>query len=156
MVPRVDEMVCTPDGLIDLAPEYIVGDVPRLRAKIAESDDGFRLLSRRNLRSKNSWMHNVKVLMKGKNRCTLLVHPEGAAESGLIDGGRAQVTSEAGTIEVPVEVSDEMMPGVVSLPHGWRHDRPGARLPWPGSTRVSTATCSRRRISSTPCRTTTR
>ena len=80
MVPRVDEMVCTPDGLIDLAPEYIVGDLPRLRARIAETaDGGFRLVSRRHLRSKNSWMHNVKVLVKGKDRCTLLVHPDDAA-----------------------------------------------------------------------------
>jgi anaerobic selenocysteine-containing dehydrogenase len=129
MVPRVDEMVCTPDGLIDLAPDYIVGDLPRLRTRIAATDDdGFRLVSRRHLRSKNSWLHNVKVLVKGKDRCTLLVHPEDAHESGLVDGGRARVTSEAGTIEVPVEVSDEMMPGVVSLPHGWGHDRPGAQL----------------------------
>jgi anaerobic selenocysteine-containing dehydrogenase len=128
MVSRADEMVCTPDGKIDLAPEYLLGDLPRLAAKMAETDDGLRLVSRRHLRSKNSWMHNVKVLVKGKDRCTLLVHPEDAAESGLVDGGRARVTSEAGTIEVPVEVSDEMMPGVVSLPHGWGHDRPGARL----------------------------
>jgi anaerobic selenocysteine-containing dehydrogenase len=128
MVPRAHEMVCTPDGMIDLAPEYIVGDVPRLRARLAESDDGLRLVSRRHLRSKNSWMHNVKVLVKGKDRCTLLVHPDDAADSGLVDGGRARVSSEAGTIEVPVEISDEMMPGVVSLPHGWGHDRPGARL----------------------------
>jgi anaerobic selenocysteine-containing dehydrogenase len=128
MVPRAREMVCTPDGMIDLAPEYIVGDVPRLRARIAVSDDGLRLVSRRHLRSKNSWMHNVKVLVKGKDRCTLLVHPDDAGDSGLVDGGRARVSSEAGTIEVPVEISDEMMPGVVSLPHGWGHDRPGARL----------------------------
>ena len=128
MVSRAREMVCTPDGMIDLAPSYIVGDAPRLRARIAESDDGLRLVSRRHLRSKNSWMHNVKVLVKGKDRCTLLVHPDDAADSGLVDGGRARVSSEAGTIEVPVEISDEMMPGVVSLPHGWGHDRPGARL----------------------------
>ena len=129
MVPRAREMVCTPDGMIDLAP-----DVHRRRrsrvcaARIAEPDDGLRLVSRRHLRSKNSWMHNVKVLVKGKDRCTLLVHPDDAADSGLVDGGRARVSSEAGTIEVPVEVSDEMMPGVVSLPHGWGHDRPGTRL----------------------------
>jgi anaerobic selenocysteine-containing dehydrogenase len=129
MVSRVDEMVCTPDGLIDLAPAYIVGDLPRLSARIAETDDGrFRLVSRRHLRSKNSWLHNVKVLVKGKDRCTLLVHPEDAAGVGLVDGGRARVTSEAGSVEVPVEVSDEMMPGVVSLPHGWGHDRPGTRM----------------------------
>ena len=128
MVPRAHEMVCTPDGMIDLAPEYIVGDLPRLRSKMADADDGLRLVSRRHLRSKNSWMHNVKVLVKGKDRCTLLVHPDDAAAGGIVDGGRAWVTSEAGTIEVPVEVSDEMMPGVVSLPHGWGHDRPGTRL----------------------------
>ena len=73
-------------------------------------------------------MHNVKVLVKGKDRCTLLVHPDDATGVGLIDGGRARVTSEAGSVEVPVEVSDEMMPGVVSLPHGWGHDRPGTRM----------------------------
>lgn len=129
MVSRVDEMVCTPDGLIDLAPEYIVGDLPRLHDRIAETaDDGFRLVSRRHIRSKNSWMHNVKVLVKGKDRCTLLVHPDDAHGVGLVDGGRARVTSEAGSVEVPVEVSDEMMPGVVSLPHGWGHDRPGTRM----------------------------
>jgi anaerobic selenocysteine-containing dehydrogenase len=132
MVARADEMVCTPDGLIDLAPEYIVGDLPRLRARIADTDaivdGGFRLVSRRHLRSKNSWLHNVKVLVKGKDRCTLLVHPDDAVGAGLVDGGQARVTSEAGSIEVPVEVSDEMMPGVVSLPHGWGHDRPGTRM----------------------------
>jgi anaerobic selenocysteine-containing dehydrogenase len=133
MVSRVDEVVCTPDGLVDLAPAYIVGDLPRLRARIAETaastlDGGFRLVSRRHLRSKNSWMHNVKVLVKGKDRCTLLVHPDDAEGVGLVDGGRARVTSEAGSVEVPVEVSDEMMPGVVSLPHGWGHDRPGTRM----------------------------
>ena len=130
MVPRAREMVCTPDGLIDLAPEYIVGDLPRLRDARSPRprDDGLRLVSRRHLRSKNSWMHNVKVLVKGKDRCTLLVHPDDAAGGGLVDGGRARVSSEAGSIEVPVEVSDEMMPGVVSLPHGWGHDRPGTRL----------------------------
>jgi anaerobic selenocysteine-containing dehydrogenase len=132
MVPRADEMVCTPDGLIDLAPEYIVGDLPRLLARVAATDvtadDGFRLVSRRHLRSKNSWLHNVKVLVKGKDRCTLLVHPVDAVGTGLVDGGRARVTSEAGSIEVPVEVSDEMMPGVVSLPHGWGHDKPGTRM----------------------------
>jgi len=73
-------------------------------------------------------MHNVKVLVKGKDRCTLLVHPDDAVAGGIVDGGRARVTSESGTVEVPVEVSDEMMPGVVSLPHGWGHDRPGTRM----------------------------
>jgi anaerobic selenocysteine-containing dehydrogenase len=86
------------------------------------------LVSRRHIRSKNSWMHNVRVLVKGKDRCTLLVHPEDAARIGLEDGSAARVSSEAGSIIAPVEVSDEMLPGVVCLPHGWGHDKPGARL----------------------------
>lgn len=128
MVPRVDEMIGTPSGMIELAPEYILGDLPRLRAALERDPQGFVLVSRRHIRSKNTWMHNVKVLVKGKDRCTLLVHPDDAAELGLIDGADARVSSEAGSIEVPVEVSDEMMRGVVSLPHGWGHNKPGTRL----------------------------
>ncbi|MFA5883377.1 MAG: molybdopterin-dependent oxidoreductase [Acidimicrobiia bacterium] len=128
MVPRADEMVRTPSGKIELTPAYVVGDLPRLRGRMADAEDGLVLVSRRHLRSKNSWMHNVKVLVKGKDRCTLIIHPEDAQACGVIDGGRARVSSEAGSIEVPVEVSDEMMPGVVCLPHGWGHDKPGAQL----------------------------
>jgi len=128
MVPRADEMVRTPTGQIELTPDYLVGDLPRLRARMQEAADGTVLVSRRHLRSKNSWMHNVKVLVKGKDRCTLIIHPDDAAAAGLTDGARARVTSEAGSLEVPVEVSDEMMPGVVCLPHGWGHDKPGAQL----------------------------
>ena len=128
MVPRIDEIIGTPSGMIELAPEYILGDLPRLRAALDRDPDGLVLVSRRHIRSKNTWMHNVKVLVKGKDRCTLLVHPEDAAELGLTDGADARVSSEAGSIEVPVEISDEMMRGVVSLPHGWGHDKPGTRL----------------------------
>jgi len=128
MVPRATEMVGTPSGNIELAPTYILSDLPRLHAAMGTRPDGMVLVSRRHLRSKNSWLHNVDVLVKGKDRCTLLVHPDDAARIGLAHGSRAVVASEAGRIEVPVEVSDEMMPGVVSLPHGWGHDRPGARL----------------------------
>jgi anaerobic selenocysteine-containing dehydrogenase len=73
-------------------------------------------------------MHNVSVLVKGKDRCTLLVHPDDAAQHGIEDGKLVTVTSEAGSIDVPAEVSDEMKPGVVSLPHGWGHDKAGTRL----------------------------
>jgi anaerobic selenocysteine-containing dehydrogenase len=73
-------------------------------------------------------MHNVKVLVKAGNRCTLLVNPEDATELGLTPDGMARVSSEAGVIEVPVEISDEMMRGVVCLPHGWGHNKPGTRL----------------------------
>jgi anaerobic selenocysteine-containing dehydrogenase len=73
-------------------------------------------------------MHNVKVLVKGKDRFTLLIHPVDAAACAVTAGTPARVTSTRGSIEVPVEVSDEMMPGVVSLPHGWGHDKEGTRL----------------------------
>jgi anaerobic selenocysteine-containing dehydrogenase len=128
MVPRAEEMVRTPSGKIELAPAYITGDLPRLQRRIEEQRDGLVLVSRRHIRSKNTWMHNVKVLVKGKDRCTLIIHPEDAAACGLAAGGRARVTSAAGSIEVPVEISDEMMTGVVCLPHGWGHDKPGTRL----------------------------
>ena len=128
MVPRADEVVCTPSGKIELAPAYIVDDLPRLRNRLDRDHDGLVLISRRHVRSNNSWMHNVKVLVKGKDRCTLLVHPDDAAQAGLADGGVARITSEAGSVEAPVEVSDEMMPGVVSLPHGWGHSIDGTRL----------------------------
>ena len=128
MVPRVRELLATPSGKIELAPEYITADIPRLEARLARADNGLVLVSRRHLRSNNSWMHNVKVLVKGKDRCTLLIHPDDAERVGVLDGSSARVSSEAGSLIAPIEVSDEMMPGVVSLPHGWGHDKPGARL----------------------------
>jgi anaerobic selenocysteine-containing dehydrogenase len=128
MVPRAAEVVCTPSRKIELAPDYIVGDVPRLLDRLGRDREALVLTSRRHVRSNNSWMHNVKVLVKGKDRCTLLIHPDDAHRSGVVDGELARVSSEAGSVEVPVEISDEMMRGVVSLPHGWGHDKPGARL----------------------------
>lgn len=128
LVPRLDEVLATPSGKIELAPEYITADVPRLAARLARRDDGIVLVSRRHLRSNNSWLHNVEPLVRGRDRCTLLVHPDDAARLGLVDGRPARVSSEAGTITVPVECTTAMMPGVVSLPHGWGHDKPGARL----------------------------
>lgn len=126
--PRAAEVIVTSTGRIHLAPEYIFDDVPRLLDRMSHPDDGLVLVSRRHLRSKNSWMHNVKVLVKGKDRCTLIIHPDDAARCGVGDGDTAVVTSEVGSIEVPVEVSDEMLPGVVCLPHGWGHDKVGTRL----------------------------
>ena len=128
LVPRADEMIGTPSGRIELAPRYVLDDLPRLRETMSAAPERLVLVSRRHLRSKNSWMHNIEVLVKGKDRCTLLVHPDDAEAFGLLDGEPARVTSEAGSVDVGVEVSDEMMPGVVSLPHGWGHDRPGTRL----------------------------
>ena len=86
------------------------------------------MIGRRHLRSNNSWMHNIDVLVKGKPRCTLHVHPDDAVRLGLRDGASALVRSRVGEVLAPVEVTDAVRPGVVSLPHGWGHDRPGTRM----------------------------
>jgi anaerobic selenocysteine-containing dehydrogenase len=127
MVPHAREAVCTPTGHIDLAPEYIVADLPRLEARMQEPLDRLVLIGRRHVRSINSWMHNIRVLVKGKDRCTLLVHPRDAAQLVVRDGELVEVLSRVGVVVAPVEISDEVMPGVVSLPHGWGHGRPGSR-----------------------------
>ncbi len=127
--PRMPDILRTPDGMIDLAPEVLVADVAdRLVPVLDQADDGLVLIGRRHLRSNNSWMHNVTVLVKGKERCTLQVHPDDARDHGLVDGGAAEVRSRTGMVTAPVEVTDRVMPGVVSLPHGWGHDADGARL----------------------------
>jgi anaerobic selenocysteine-containing dehydrogenase len=132
MVPRLPEVLDTPERRIRLAPAYITDDVARLRSRLApplagEATAELQLVSRRDLRSNNSWMHNVPVLMKGRARCTLQMHPDDAAARGLVDGAVAAVRSEVGCVEVPVEITDAVMAGVVCLPHGWGHDRPGTR-----------------------------
>jgi anaerobic selenocysteine-containing dehydrogenase len=116
---------------VDLAPVKLVADVDRLRAahtQPAPPRDRLLLVGRRHLRSNNSWMHNVPKLVAGKPRCTLLVHPADAARLGLADAEEAIVTSRVGRVIVPVEISDEIMQGVVSLPHGFGHAREGVRL----------------------------
>jgi anaerobic selenocysteine-containing dehydrogenase len=128
MVPHIDDILRTASGDVELAHDNILGDVPRLLERIGQPREGLVLIGRRHVRSNNSWMHNVKVLVKGKDRCTLVVHPDDAASIGLIDGSLASVTSEAGSVEAVVEISDEIRRGVVSLPHGWGHDRPGTRM----------------------------
>jgi anaerobic selenocysteine-containing dehydrogenase len=126
--PRVPDVLRTPSGKVELAPEAIVADVERLRGALAREPDSLLLIGRRQLRSNNSWMHNLPALVKGKERCTLHVHPGDAARLGLDDGGLALVRSVAGAIEAPVEVTDAIMPGVISIPHGWGHDAPGVRM----------------------------
>jgi anaerobic selenocysteine-containing dehydrogenase len=128
LVPRLPDVLRTPDRRIALAPALIVADVARLEAALAAPPPALVLIGRRALRSNNSWMHNLPLLMKGGDRCTLLMHPDDARARGLIDGGRARVASAAGTIEAPVEVSDQVRPGVVSLPHGFGHDLAGVQM----------------------------
>ncbi|MEE8138720.1 MAG: molybdopterin dinucleotide binding domain-containing protein, partial [Thermoanaerobaculia bacterium] len=132
--PCLPDRLRTPGQRIELAPEVFVGDLPRLRQRLegaAEEACGnatLLLLGRRQVRSNNSWMHNFPRLMRGKERCTLLMHPGDAARLGLETDQRVAVVSRTGRVVAPLEVSDEMMPGVVSLPHGWGHHRPGTRL----------------------------
>jgi anaerobic selenocysteine-containing dehydrogenase len=127
--PRLPEILRTQSGKIELAPATLAADVERLRAELDRSGNGSMLLvGRRDLRSNNSWMHNLPGLVSGKPRCTVHVHPDDAQRLGLADGEPALVSSRAGVIEIPVEVTPEIMPGVVSIPHGWGHDAPGAAL----------------------------
>jgi anaerobic selenocysteine-containing dehydrogenase len=122
----------TADGRVRLAPREFLGDVPRLREAMVrwakQSPEALVLTGRRELRSNNSWCHNSLRLVKGPARCTLRMHPDDARPRGITAGDRVRVSSRAGSVVAPVELSDEMMPGVVSLPHGWGHDRPGIRL----------------------------
>src|SRR5262249_3743979 len=127
LVPRLPDMLRTADRRIDLAPALVTGDLPRLEASLDGAPE-LVLSGRRHLRSNNSWMHNLPALIKGPPRCTLLVHPDDARRHDLVDGGRARVASRAGEIVATVEITDEMMPGVVSLPHGFGHDKPGMRM----------------------------
>jgi anaerobic selenocysteine-containing dehydrogenase len=132
MCPRLPDVLRTPSGKIELAPEEIVADVPRLEAELARGtqigNGHMVLIGRRQLRSNNSWMHNLPALVKGKDRCTLQVHPDDAERLGLADDGSARVTSASGELVAPVEVTAEIMPGVVSIPHGWGHDVDGVRM----------------------------
>lgn len=127
--PRLPDDLCTPSGRVELAPEPLRADVPRLLAALRRPPDGgMVLIGRRDVRSNNSWMHNIDVLVKGKARCTLQMSAEDAERIGIDAGGSAKITSSAGAVVAPVEITDGIMPGVVSLPHGWGHDLEGAEL----------------------------
>ncbi|QYG92688.1 molybdopterin-dependent oxidoreductase [Iamia sp. SCSIO 61187] len=130
LAPRLPEVLRTPSGKVELAPDVVLADLPRLAEALARPVDetDLRLVGRRDVRSNNSWMHNVEVLVKGKARCTLHVHPDDADRLGLVDGAEATVTSRVGAVTAPVQVTDAIRPGVVSLPHGWGHDRPGVQM----------------------------
>ncbi|MGB9225150.1 molybdopterin-dependent oxidoreductase [Mycobacterium sp.] len=121
--PRLPEVLRTPTGRIELAPEPLIADVARLRDSVGRASDRFVLIGRRHLRSNNSWMHNLPALAGGTNRCTLQIHPDDAADIGLTD--TAVIKGPGGELLAPVEVTDGMRRGVVSLPHGWGHDRDG-------------------------------
>jgi anaerobic selenocysteine-containing dehydrogenase len=124
--PRLPRRLNTADRRIQLAHPAYLADLARLGR--ASAGPGLVMIGRRDLRSNNSWMHNSQRLVKGPVRCTVLMHPDDAAARGLADGATARVASASGAIELPVEITHTMMPGVVSVPHGWGHGRPGVRL----------------------------
>jgi len=130
LTPALDHVTRTTDAMIDLAPEPFMADLTRLAAELddTDDDDGLLLVGRRHLRSNNSWMHNLAVLTKGAARCTLQIHPADAALLGVVHEGQATVRSAVGAVVAPVEVTDSIAQGTVSLPHGWGHDVDGVRL----------------------------
>jgi anaerobic selenocysteine-containing dehydrogenase len=131
--PSRANRVRTSDGKVDLAPPVIVSDLARLETTLA-TPPGLVLIGRRHLRSNNSWMHNCKSLVKGPDRSSLLMHPEDAGERGLADGQMVQVKSRVGTVTARLEHSDSVMPGVVSLPHGFGHEEVKEHLKIAGAT----------------------
>jgi len=121
--PRLPDLLRTASGLIELAPPPLVADAARLRDSLGHRSDGFVLIGRRHLRSNNSWMHNLPALAGGTNRCTLQIHPDDADQLGLSD--TAVIKGPGGELVVPVEMTEGIRRGVLSLPHGWGHHRDG-------------------------------
>jgi anaerobic selenocysteine-containing dehydrogenase len=129
--PRVADAIRTPSRMIELLPQPLADDLERLRDSLGQAqrqDGALLLIGRRQLRSNNSWMHNLNVLVKGKDRCTLVIHPTDAARLGIADGAMARITSATNAVDAAVQISDDIVAGVVSLPHGWGHGQPGTRM----------------------------
>ena len=138
LTPRLDEALATPSGCVELAPAVMMTELERFCDVWTDRDaldsgpgDGLaslHLIGRRDLRSNNSWMHNVNVLVKGAPRCTLQIHPTDASSRNISDGALVRITSSVGSIEVIAAVTTIVRRGVVSLPHGYGHHRDGMRL----------------------------
>jgi anaerobic selenocysteine-containing dehydrogenase len=126
--PRLPGVLRTPSGRVEVAPEPLVADLARVRAGLDDEPGDLVIVGRRQTRSLNSWLHNVPALMRGKDRCTLRIHPDDASTRGLVDGDPCTISSDVGSVEALVEITDTIRPGVVSLPHGWGHDGPGLQL----------------------------
>ncbi len=135
--PSLPGRLYTDDHMIHLAPGILMEDLGRVTRTFfangvspASTDEEFNLLliGRRHLRSNNSWLHNAPLLVKGKGRCTALLNPRDAQARGLSDGDTVEVRSAVGAIQLPLEVTPDLTAGVVSIPHGWGHGRPGTRL----------------------------
>ena len=125
MIKKIQEQT---GAQIDIAPKEIVADLARLRASLTEAQPPLVLIGRREMRTVNSWSHNLPSLVKGRMRCVLQIHPSDAEAHCIRSGDRVRVTSRVGVVEVPAELTDAVMQGVVSLPHGYGHRAPGIRL----------------------------
>ena len=128
--PRLPAHLFTATQKIELMPQPLVNDLQRLQAQMSQwqHEQPLRLIGRRDLRTNNSWMHNSQRLVKGKDRCALLIHPDDARQRGLSTQDSAQISSRVGSLRVQIEVTEDVMPGVVCLPHGWGHNRDGIAL----------------------------
>lgn len=128
LVPRLPEELSTPSGTVEIGHPVLVGDLDRLWDQLGSWPlEQMVLVGRRQVRTANSWTHNIEVLVKGRNRCTVRMHTDDAARIGVEDGGDVAVISEVGSLRLPAEVSDRIMPGVVSIPYGWGHGGEGTR-----------------------------
>ncbi len=128
LAPRLPDMLRTPSGRIEPWPREVAAELALVDAALREAPAALVVVGRRDMRSNNSWMHNLPTLAKGPERCTALLHPDDAARHGVQAGDRVRLEGAGGrAIELPALLSDEMMPGVISVPHGWGHDQPGTR-----------------------------
>ena len=126
--PRIPEILRTPSGKVELAPALLLQDLKRAVQYLQAPAADLVIIGRRDVRTNNSWMHNLPVLAKGPFRCTALVHPSDAARLNLENGAQAEIRNGERSVQAQVQISSDMMPGVVSLPHGWGHDQPGTQL----------------------------
>lgn len=122
------DILKTESGKIELAPTHVTQDIPRLRAAMMQQNTELVLVGRRHLASMNSWTHNIDTLMGGRERCTLRIHPDDAARVGIANGDAVHIASSENSLTINAEVTVDISPGVVSMPHGWGHNGPGARL----------------------------
>ncbi len=125
---RLPERLLTPNKRLQLAPNLLIADLTRAKIELEQPSPELVLIGRRELRSNNSWMHNSERLVRGKNRCTLMIHPIDANKKGILEGSSVRVVSRVGSVELPAEITENIMPGVVSIPHGFGHAREGVKL----------------------------
>jgi anaerobic selenocysteine-containing dehydrogenase len=126
--PQLPGRLFTPDQAIHCDTAEPLADIERLRQGMQGEGESLLLIGRRHVRSNNSWMHNYRRLVKGKQRCTLMMHPRDMASRHIDETDMVTVSSRAGSVTLPVEATEDIMPGVVSMPHGYGHDRPGVRM----------------------------